>query len=152
MYCNSCGSLNKDGQSFCAACGAPLSYQASQPVVPVQPQMYVQPQPVPIQTAVPARPKKSKWAAITGFVLGIITLDLSLLIVFYFPAMITGLAGMTLSVIGFTKKNGRLKPMAIIGAIVSFLGFAFAFLFWASQWSDLAGEILNPIGDLIYSY
>ena len=84
MYCNSCGSLNKDGQSFCAACGAPLSYQASQPVVPVQPQMYVQPQPVPIQTAVPARPKKSKWAAITGFVLGIITLDLSLLIVFYF--------------------------------------------------------------------
>ena len=37
MYCSSCGSLIKDGQSFCANCGAPATKPAQPAVQPVQP-------------------------------------------------------------------------------------------------------------------
>ncbi|MBO4416285.1 MAG: TM2 domain-containing protein, partial [Lachnospiraceae bacterium] len=55
MYCSSCGSEIKDGQSFCANCGAPVA----QPVQPA-PQPAAQPvQPVyqqPVQQAPAAAP------------------------------------------------------------------------------------------------
>lgn len=65
MYCNSCGSLIKEGQSFCANCGAPVIH-------PVQPAQSVYQQPIP-QTPVvfpatssePMRPepvKKDKYS------------------------------------------------------------------------------------------
>ncbi len=50
MYCSSCGSLIKEGQSFCANCGAPVAPAVVQgtPVVQAQPvaQPVVQTQPV----------------------------------------------------------------------------------------------------------
>ena len=85
MYCSSCGSLIKDGQSFCHNCGTP----ATQPVQPVQsvppvqtaPQPVVQPVPQPaaqpvyyqplpqMPAAVPDAPvKKSKGFAIAGII------------------------------------------------------------------------------------
>ena len=49
MYCSSCGSLIKDGQSFCANCGTPVS----RPVQPApQPTFQPVPQPVPQQAPV----------------------------------------------------------------------------------------------------
>lgn len=70
MYCSSCGSLIKEGQSFCANCGAPVApavvqgtpvvqaQPAAQPVVQPQPvvQQVVQPQPV-VQQAAAAQPQ-----------------------------------------------------------------------------------------------
>ena len=43
MYCGSCGSFVKDGQTYCSNCGAPVSAQNAQPVTqPVQ-TVYQQP-------------------------------------------------------------------------------------------------------------
>ena len=60
MYCNSCGSLIKDGQSFCANCGAPVT----QPVQPapqpaVQQVQYAQPVYQPVQQVPVAAPVAS---------------------------------------------------------------------------------------------
>ena len=49
MYCNSCGSPVKDGQSFCANCGA----QVAPPVQPAPQPVYQQPIPY-VPAAVPA--------------------------------------------------------------------------------------------------
>ena len=46
MYCNSCGSMINEGQSFCANCGAPVVQHAQPAVQQVQPA----PQPVVQQT------------------------------------------------------------------------------------------------------
>ena len=60
MYCSSCGSLIKEGQSFCANCGAPVASAVVQvtPIVHAQPvaQPVVQPQPV-VQQAAAAQPQ-----------------------------------------------------------------------------------------------
>ena len=67
MYCNSCGSLIKDGQSFCANCGAPVVRPAqpaaqqvrySQPVYQ-QPVMQV-PGAVPVAFPEPLRAEPAK--------------------------------------------------------------------------------------------
>lgn len=52
MFCESCGSLIPDGQSFCSNCGAaapvqPAPQAAPQPVQPVQ--QYAEPAPQPVQ-------------------------------------------------------------------------------------------------------
>lgn len=87
MYCSSCGSLIKDGQSFCANCGAPVTpavQPAPQPAVQqVQPAQPLYQQPVTQVTvapaAVPAAPaKKDKYSRLskkrvrTAGILGII--------------------------------------------------------------------------------
>lgn len=43
MYCNSCGSPIKDGQSFCGNCGAAVTQPAPQPVVQQTQPVYQQP-------------------------------------------------------------------------------------------------------------
>ena len=48
MYCNSCGSMINEGQSFCANCGAPVTHPvqpAVQPVVQQAQPVYQQPVP-----------------------------------------------------------------------------------------------------------
>ena len=163
MYCSSCGSLIKDGQSFCANCGTPVANQAPQPAVQVQqPQPVVQPQPViqpqyaqPVyQQPVAAKPekvKKSKWASIAAFACGIPSLYLCWVFYLNVISVVVGFAGMILGVVAITKKNGRLKPMAVIGLILSFIGFAFASLVWISLlWYPEAGKIVEPVMDYLY--
>ena len=55
MYCSSCGSLIKDGQSFCGNCGAPAA-SATRPAPQPAPQpapVYQQPVPQPIPQPMP---------------------------------------------------------------------------------------------------
>ena len=149
MYCSSCGSLVKDGQSFCANCGAPVTGPASQPAVQMQqPQVIVQPQVV--VAASPAPVKKSKGAAIAAFILGIVTVDFAWIIFVNAVSVVTGLAGTILAIVSLTRKNGRLKAMAVIGLILSFIGMVYAILVWASFWSEDVYQFMAPIVDYFY--
>lgn len=144
MFCESCGALIPDGQSFCSNCGAAAPVQAQAPVTaapaaapapapapqpaaqPVQPvQQYAQPvqqvQPVYVQpvVAVPAQPRKSSGMAIAGLIMGIFTL-----IFCWVPVVswILGLLGLIFSIIGIAKKNGGAKGAAITGLVLTILG------------------------------
>lgn len=163
MYCSSCGSSVNEGQSFCPNCGAPVAQPAPQPAVQVQqPQPVAQPvaqqvqQPVaqPVYTqpvAASAAPaKKSRGFAIAGFILGLYTLPMSWVIFFNIISIFTGLAGVIISIIALTKKNGRLKPMAVIGLIMSSLGMIYSILSWASMYSNEVYKFMTPIFDLLY--
>lgn len=162
MYCNNCGSLIKDGQSFCANCGAPVQVQQPQPVVQpqpaaqpqpaIQPQPAAQPQPVYQQPVVsnPAPEKKSKGAAIASLILGIFTLSLSWVIFLNALSILSGIPGTILSIVAITKKNGRLKPMAVAGLILGLIGMIFSILTWVSMWVPEVGKILEPIYDYLY--
>ncbi len=163
MYCSSCGSSVNEGQSFCPNCGAPVAQPAPQPAVQVQqPQPVAQPvaQPVPQPVAKPvyAQPvaasaapaKKSRGFAIAGFILGLYTLPMSWVIFFNIISVFTGLAGVIISIIALTKKNGRLKAMAVIGLIMSSLGMIYSILSWASMYSNEVYNFMTPIFDLLY--
>lgn len=167
MYCSSCGSLIKDGQSFCANCGTP----ATQPVQPVQsvppvqtaPQPAVQPvpqpavQPVyyqsvpPMPAAVPEAPvKKSKGLAIAGFILGISAVAFCFIIFVNLVSIFEGLTGAILSILGLVKKNGKLKAMAVIGLILSVFALFVSGLMWATFWSDDAYDLFNSLFGWVY--
>lgn len=163
MYCSSCGSSVNEGQSFCPNCGAPVAQPAPQPAVQVQqPQPVAQPvaQPVqqPVAQPVYAQPvaasaapaKKSRGFAIAGFILGLYTLPMSWVIFFNIISVFTGLAGVIISIIALTKKNGRLKAMAVIGLIMSSLGMIYSILSWASMYSNEVYKFMTPIFDLLY--
>ena len=163
MYCSSCGSSVNEGQSFCPNCGAPVAQPAPQPAVQVQqPQPVAQPvaQPVPQPAAqsVYAQPvaasaapaKKSRGFAIAGFILGLYTLPMSWVIFLNIISVFTGLAGVIISIIALTKKNGRLKAMAVIGLIMSSLGMIYSILSWASMYSNEVYNFMTPIFDLLY--
>ena len=163
MYCSSCGSSVNEGQSFCPNCGAPVAQPAPQPAVQVQqPQPVAQPvaQPVPQPVAKPvytqpvaaspAPAKKSRGFAIAGFILGLYSLPMSCVIFFNIISVFTGLAGVIISIIALTKKNGRLKAMAVIGLIMSSLGMIYSILSWASMYSNEVYNFMTPIFDLLY--
>ena len=102
MFCESCGALIPDGQSFCSNCGAAAPVQPVQPVqqyaepAPQPVQQYAQPAPQPAQpvqqyaqpvqqaqpvyvqpvVAIPAQPRKSSGMAIAGLIMGIFALVL----------------------------------------------------------------------------
>lgn len=163
MYCSSCGSSVNEGQSFCPNCGAPVAQPAPQPAVQVQqPKPVAQPvaQPVqqPVAQPVYAQPvaasaahaKKSRGFAIAGFILGLYTLPMSWVIFLNIISVFTGLAGVIISIIALTKKNGRLKAMAVIGLIMSSLGMIYSILSWASMYSNEVYKFMTPIFDLLY--
>ena len=171
MICKSCGSEIKDGQSFCANCGAPVTPPAQpavqaavQPVVQQVPQPAVQQaQPMsqpakPVQQApaaapasVPAKPaRKSRGFAITGFILGLNTVEFCFIIFINLFSLFTGLAGTILSILALTKKNGKLKPLAVIGLILSVFGLFVAGLSWASFWSNDAYNLFNFLFGWVY--
>lgn len=163
MYCSSCGSSVNEGQSFCPNCGAPVAQPAPQPAVQVQqPQPVAQPvaQPVPQPAAQPvytqpvaasaAPAKKSRGFAIAGFILGLYTLPMSWVIFLNIISVFTCLAGVIISIIALTKKNGRLKVMAVIGLIMSSLGMIYSILSWASMYSNEVYNFMTPIFDLLY--
>ena len=108
MYCDTCGSLIKEGQSFCANCGAPVqaipqavpqaapqpapvAYQQPQPVVqqpqPVAPVVQQTVQAAP-QTPAPALANTKAGPRRACFVIGLITCIL--LIVLNVPALAIG--------------------------------------------------------------
>ena len=149
MYCSSCGSLVKDGQSFCANCGAPVTGPASQPAVQMQqpqvieqPPVVVQPQPFLAQP-VAASPAPDK-------ILGVVTVDFAWIIFVNAVSVVTGLAGTILAIVSLTRKNGRLKAMAVIGLILSFIGMVYSILVWASFWSEDVYQFMAPIVDYFY--
>ena len=88
MYCNSCGSPVKDGQSFCANCGAPVIHPAqpapqpvpqpaAQQIQPAQPsyQQPVQQAPAAASAAPEKKDKYSRFGrkrVVTAGILGII--------------------------------------------------------------------------------
>lgn len=119
MYCNSCGSLIKDGQSFCANCGAPVAHpvqSASQPVV----------QQVQVQNANPVNkvPTAAK-------VLGWISMVLSCL----------GMIGVVLILIAtampsYQGTSVQIQSEDVSKAAVFFLG-------------DALGLMLSPVGGLL---
>lgn len=153
MYCSSCGSLIKDGQSFCPNCGTPVTQpvQPVQSVPPVQtaPQPVVQPVPQP--AAVPEVPvKKSRGLAIAGFILGISAVAFCFIIFVNLVSIFEGLAGAILSILGLVKKNGKLKAMAVIGLILSVFALFVSGLMWATFWSDDAYDLFNSLFGWVY--
>ena len=167
MYCSSCGSLIKDGQSFCPNCGTPVTQpvQPVQSVPPVQtaPQPVVQPvsqpaaqpvyyQPVPqMPAAVHDAPvKKSRGFAIAGFILGISAVAFCFIIFVNLVSIFEGLAGAILSILGLVKKNGKLKAMAVIGLILSVFALFVSGLMWATFWSDDAYDLFNSLFGWVY--
>lgn len=153
MYCSSCGSMIKDGQSYCASCGAPVTapfQPAPQPVVQqVQPAYY---QPVPqMPAAVPDAPvKESRGFAIAGFILGISAVAFCFIIFVNLVSIFEGLAGAILSILGLVKKNGKLKAMAVIGLILSVFALFVSGFMWATFWSDDAYDLFNSLFGWVY--
>lgn len=142
MYCSSCGSMIKDGQSSCAGCGAPVT-------APVQPAYY---QPAPqVPYAVPEAPvKNSKGLAIAGFILGISAFAFSFIIFVNLVSIFEGLAGAILSILGLVKNNGKLKALAIIGLILSVFAMLVSGLMWASFWSEDAYDLYELLFGWVY--
>ena len=63
MYCNSCGSMINEGQSFCANCGAPVTHPvqpAPQPIVQQAQPVYQQPVPQAPAAVPPVSPETLK--------------------------------------------------------------------------------------------
>ncbi len=132
MFCNKCGTQNKEGDRFCINCGNDLQVQQSAPVVDAEPiidqapntpyQQYNQPiynQPVYNQ------PESGKGFAVASLVLGIVS--------FLCCAVIAG----PLSIIfGFVAKSkGSRSGMAtagiicgIIALVLWIIGIAFGFM------------------------
>ena len=146
----------KDGQSFCANCGAavtPPAQPAPQPAVlqaqPPQPVYYQPVQQVP--SAVPDAPaKRSKGLAIAGFILGISSVAFCFIIFVNFISIFTGLPGAILSILGLVKKNGKLKVLAVIGLILSIFGLFVSGLIWASFWSKDAYDLAESLFSWLY--
>ena len=149
MFCESCGALIPDGQSFCSNCGAaapvqPAPQAAPQPVQPVQ--QYAQPvqqaQPVYVQpvVAIPAQPRKSSGMAIAGLIMGIFALVLC-----WFPVVnwILGLLGLIFSIIGIAKKNGGAKGAAIAGLILTILGAILSIVFYGAVLGSSLNEYME---------
>ena len=159
MYCSSCGSLIKDGQSFCPNCGTsatqPVQPVLSVPPVQTAPQPVAQPvyyQPVPqMPAAVHDAPvKKSRGFAIAGFILGISAVAFCFIIFVNLVSIFEGLAGAILSILGLVKKNGKLKAMAVIGLILSVFALFVSGLMWATFWSDDAYDLFNSLFGWVY--
>ncbi|MBO4637842.1 MAG: zinc ribbon domain-containing protein [Clostridiales bacterium] len=145
MFCSGCGAQVGDDQKFCKICGAPLKVQAA-PIVQ-------QPVPQPAQpvSQVPASPVKvSKGFAIAGFILGIDTVAFCFIIFANILSIFTGLPGLIFSILGLVKKNGKLKPMALIGLILSVFGLFVSGLIWASFWSDDAYKLAEFLFSWMY--
>ena len=143
MYCSSCGSLIKEGQSFCANCGAPVAQAVVQgtPVVQAQPvaQPVVQAQPV-----APAPAKKAKSFSIAGFIIGLETLAFSWIIFVNALSVVTGLIGAVFSIIALVRKKCGLKVLAVIGLIANVVGLVLSVLLWATMWSNDVYEFMEP--------
>lgn len=156
MYCNSCGSMINEGQSFCPNCGAPVNkpvQPAPQPAVQqYQPAQPVYQQPVQQVPAVaPAAPvKASRGFAIGSLILGINTVEFCFIVFVNLFSIITGLAGIILSILGLTRKNGKLKGLAVIGLILSVFGLLCASLMWLSMWSDDASKLFDILFGWIF--
>ena len=163
MYCSSCGSLIKEGQSFCANCGAPVApavvqgtpvvqaQPVAQPVVQAQPvaQPVVQAQPVsqPLSAAQPASPapaKKAKSFSIAGFIIGLETLAFSWILFVNALSVVTGLIGAVFSIIALVRKKCGLKVLAVIGLIANVVGLVLSVLIWATMWSNDVYEFMEP--------
>lgn len=144
MYCESCGSLIPNGETFCRNCGAqvrqaaapqPVAQPVAQPVQPVYQQpVYQQPvQPVyqqPIyqqpayQRAVYQQPQlreptRINGAATAGLIFGILTLVFCWV---PFLNFILGLFGLIFSIVGMSRKNAGGKGRAIAGLVCTLLG------------------------------
>ena len=164
MYCSSCGSLIKEGQSFCANCGAPVApavvqgtpvvqaQPVAQPVVQAQPvaQPVVQAQPVsqPLSAAQPASPapaKKAKSFSIAGFIIGLETLAFSWILFVNALSVVTGLIGAVFSIIALVRKKCGLKVLAVIGLIANVVGLVLSVLIWATMWSNDVYEFMEPL-------
>ena len=65
-------------------------------------------------------------------------------------SVFTGLAGIILAIISLTKKNCKLKPMAIIGLIACAIGMVYSILMWASFWSPEVYNFMEPIVKYLY--
>jgi biotin carboxyl carrier protein len=139
----------------------PVVQAAQQPAAQPQPVVQVQAQPVPAaqpaaQVAQPkpyadTKPvKQSIGTAITAFILGIVTLSFAWVIFANAFSVFTGLAGIILAIISLTKKNCKLKPMAIIGLIACAIGMVYSILMWASFWSPEVYNFMEPIFKLVY--
>ena len=136
MYCSSCGSLIKDGQSFCANCGAPAAkpaQPAAQPVQPAPQPVYQQPV-MQVPAASPVAPSESlgqepvkKVPAFTK-VFGWISIVLAVL----------GIIGMIMLMAASAMPSG--KGVLIQSEDASKLGVLFIGL--------CLGVMLAPIGDI----
>ena len=145
MFCESCGSLIPDGQSFCTNCGAaaPQPIQTapeapqSAPQPAPQPEYQPAPQPVyqqpvyqqpvyvqPVVASTPAQPVKRKnGAATAGMIFGILTVCFCWIpAINIFLTPILGLLGLIFSIIGVVKKGAGGKGKAIAGLVLSVLG------------------------------
>ena len=158
MYCSSCGSLIKEGQSFCANCGAPVTpavvqgtpvvqaQPVAQPVVQPQPVAQAQPaaQPVAAHPVSPAPAKKAKSFSIAGFIIGLETLAFSWIIFVNALSVVTGLIGAVFSIIALVRKKCGLKVLAVIGLIANVVGLVLSILIWATMWSHDLYEFMEP--------
>ena len=152
MYCNSCGSVIPDGQSFCSNCGA--AAPAQQPVQQAQPQQYQQPvqnyQPIntqgyqqPVQNYQSAAgttynyqaPKKNGMAT-AGLVFAIISLVFCWL---PFLSWLPMLLALIFSIVGIAKgkKCGK-KGKAVAALIITIIAIAIQVIVFVGV---LAGRI-----------
>ena len=136
MFCPNCGAQNADNVAFCASCGGKLG--AEQPVVqqpvyqaPVQP-VYQQPVYQQKPAAVPG-----KGLAITGMVLGIVSLVLFCVLYISIPCAIVGavLSGVALKK---AKDAGMKNGMAVAGLVCSLIALGICVISWVLAASALA--------------
>lgn len=151
MFCPNCGAQNADGTAFCASCGSNLNaQQAPAQQAPVQQPVYQQPvyqQPVYQQ---PAYQKPAsvpgKGLAITGMVLGIVSLVLFCILYISIPCAIVGAV---LSGVGLKKAKdaGMKNGMAVAGLVCSLIALGICVIYWVLAAAALAeiGFALNSL-------
>ncbi len=73
MFCNKCGTQNKEGDKFCINCGSDLNIQQPQPNAPITPNdntyQYNQPYNQPINN----QPNSGNGFAVTSMIMGILS-------------------------------------------------------------------------------
>ncbi|MBR1796607.1 MAG: zinc-ribbon domain-containing protein [Clostridiales bacterium] len=116
MFCSKCGAQNPDGVKFCSKCGALLSDNT----VPVSNH-------APRSTVYESEAKPKNVKGIIGFILGIISILLSLTM---WGGLLAGIPGLILS-ISANKKKDHYQPSGLpkAGIVLSIIGLVIVVLY-----------------------
>lgn len=131
-YCSNCGAKIPDKAQFCSNCGV-SSTPPSQPAQPAQPVQPVYTQPVTSTQYV----KRHSGFGVAALVLGIISVIMSAIIIFYFIGIILGILAIIFGAVGYWGKWKDKYGLAgficgLVALILAIIWIVLAWLVWTS--------------------
>lgn len=117
MYCTRCGTKAKEGDYYCRKCGAVVDHEGLEEVTSFPPVPRTERQPLTTPIIIEGEDDLN-WAAIFGFVLGIVSIIMCWSVVIGFFSGVLGL------IFSFLGKKSQKKKLAMAGIILNIIGAA----------------------------